>query len=659
MGSVEVRLPQNRLRLLIISNSMFTVTRSRHNPVLIPIPEHYWEAFATFNPSPVKRGRTTFLLYRAMSLPDVLTTPNQRSIVGIAQSTDGKHFIKHAPFIVPEDEWEKFGCEDPRVTYFEGAYYVFYTALGAHPFSAEGIKVAVAVSKDLKKVNERHLVTPFNAKAMALFPERIGGKVTAIFSAHTDMPPAKMAIVQTDEVAGLWAKETWTDFEANIPARSIDPRRTPYDHVEVGAPPIKTPHGWLLVYSHVQNYFPGQDAPRIFGVEALLLDHEDPTKIIGRTKGPLLSPEESYERAGHVDNIVFPSGALLYGDTIHLYYGAADTTGCQASINMADLTSTMCPNIAPDWHLKRFSGNPTITANKAHPWEAKAVFNPGAIRLGGTTHLFYRAVSSDNTSSIGYATTKDGLTVDWRSPEPIYVPRAPFEMKKIEGKNSGCEDPRITKIGERIYMCYTAFDGIGPPRVAVSSIREKDFLNRDFQWSPPELITPAAVDDKDTCLLPEKFGKKYFILHRVGTDICGDYIDSLDFAKSKVNKCIRILGPRQGSWDGIKVGITAPPMRTKKGWLLLYHAISRVHHTYRVGAVLLDLKDPTIVYARSADPIFEPEAPYEKEGLVNNVVFPCGMVSCGGLLYVYYGAADQVCGVATMKLDILLNALSR
>jgi len=640
---------------------MFTVNRSKHNPVLIPSSKHYWDAFAAFNPSVIKCGRVIHALYRAMSLPDVLTTPNQRSIIGIAQSSDGgEHFTKHTPFIIPEAQWEQFGCEDPRVTYFEGAYYTFYTALSEYPFSADGIKVAVAVSKNLKQADERHLVTPFNAKAMTLFPERIGGKVTVIFSAHTDMPPAKMAIMQVDNIEELWNKKTWSNFEVNIDKRSIDPRRTPYDHIEVGAPPIKTPHGWLLFYSHIQNYFPGQDnVPRIFGIEALLLDHDDPTKIIGRTKGPLLSSEESYERAGHINDIVFPSGALLEKDTIHLYYGAADTTGCSASVNMTDLTSSMCPNISPEWHFKRFSGNPIITARAERQWESKATFNPGAIRLGGTTHLFYRAVSSDNTSSIGYATTKDGLNIDTRFPEPIYVPRAPFEMKKIEGSNSGCEDPRITKIGNRIYMFYTAFDGIGPARVAVSSILEKDLLNNVFKWSEPELITPAAVDDKDTCLLPEKFGKKYFLLHRVGTDICGDYIDSLDFKKSKINKCIRILGPRQGSWDGIKVGITAPPMKTKKGWLLLYHAISRVHHTYRVGAALLDLKDPTIVLARSADPIFEPEAEYEKAGIVNNVVFPCGMVFCNGLLYIYYGGADKVTGVATMKLDILLKALAR
>ncbi len=639
---------------------MFTIKRSRHNPVLIPNREHYWESFATFNPSPAKRGRTSCVLYRAISAPDILAHPSQRSIIGLAKSGDGKHYSEHMPYIVPKEDWEKFGCEDPRVTHFEGKYYTFYTALSKYPFEAEGIKVAVAVSPDLKKVTERHLVTPFNAKAMALFPERVNGKVMAIFSAHTDKPPAKMVIVQTDKVQDLWAKKTWEGFEDRLDTYAIDPRRTEYDHVEVGAPPIKTKYGWLFIYSHIQNYFPSPNgAPRVFGIEALLLDLADPRKIIGRTKGPIISPEEPYELVGYVPDVVFPSGASLEGDVLTIFYGAADTTGCRAKISLTDLISTLHPKTAGNWHLKRFFGNPIITPISKHAFEAQATLNPGAFYLKGKTHLLYRAISADNTSTVGYATSPDGLTIDWRSTEPIYVPRAPFEMKKIDGGNSGCEDGRFSLIGERIYMTYTAFDGIGPPRVAVTSISQKDFLKRNFKWSPPELISPMDVDDKDACILPEKFGKKYFVLHRIGTDICGDYVPSLDFTKTKINKCIRIMGPRPGAWDSVKVGIAAPPIKTKKGWLLLYHAISKVHHTYRVGAVLLDLKDPTVVLARSSDPIFEPEETYEKVGLVNNVVFPCGMVLRDGLLYVYYGGADKVCGVATIKIDILVTALTR
>jgi predicted GH43/DUF377 family glycosyl hydrolase len=265
----------------------------------------------------------------------------------------------------------------------------------------------------------------------------------------------------------------------------------------------------------------------------------------------------------------------------------------------------------------------------------------------------------DNTSSIGYASSKDGVNIDERQTLPAYVPRENFELKKVAGGNSGCEDPRLTKIGKNIYMCYTVFDGIGPPRVAVTSISEKNFLLKNWQWSVPVIITPSGLDDKDTCIFSEKIGGKYFVLHRVESEMCGDYIKSLNFKAGIVKKCIKIIGPRINTWDGLKVGISAPPLKTKYGWLLLYHGISKSHHTYRIGALLLDLKDPTNVLARTSDPIFEPEEKYEKEGIVNNVVFPCGMVEKDGLLYVYYGGADSVVGVATIKLSILLRALTR
>jgi predicted GH43/DUF377 family glycosyl hydrolase len=639
---------------------MFIVTRSKHNPLITPSSERFWEGYAAFNPSPIKRGRSIHVLYRAMSLPDVLSTPEQRSIIGIADSTDGKHFDHHAPFIKPEEQWEQFGCEDPRVTYFEGLYYTFYTALSKYPFEADGIKVGVAVSKGLKKVGEKHLVTPFNAKAMVLFPERIKGKVTVLFAAHTDRPPVRLVVKQVNEVEDLWQEKTWKGFEDNLDAHAIDPRRSPHDHVEVGAPPIKTKYGWLLIYSYIQNYFSHPDGgERTFGIEALLLDLKDPTKIIGQTKGPILVPEESYEMHGYVNNIVFPSGAILEGDVLHIYYGAADTVCCRAKVNLTDLISSINPKTYDQWHLKRYRGNPIMGPELEHPWEAQAVLNPAAIKLGDTTHLLYRAISMDNTSTIGYASTKDGLRINKRYLNPIYTPRIDLETKKIPAGNSGCEDPRVSKIGDRLYMCYTAFDGIGPPRVAVTSILEKDFLQGKFNWSMPEVLTPLSVDDKDSCILPDKINKKYLIMHRIGTDICADYLESLDFIDSKVNKCIRILGPRHGMWDSVKVGIAGPPLKTKHGWLLLYHAISREHHSYRVGAVLLDLKDPTTVLARSADPIFEPIESYEKVGVVSNVVFPCGMVEHKGTLYVYYGGADKVVGVATMKMDILLRALTR
>jgi predicted GH43/DUF377 family glycosyl hydrolase len=636
---------------------MYVVKRSHHNPILAPYRDHYWESFATYNMSVVKKGKTFYGVYRAIGAPDPLRTPQQISVIGIGKSENTVHFEDCVPFITPEEEWEKYGCEDPRITYFEGNYYTFYTALSKYPFEGSGIKVAVAISKDLKKINERHMVTPFNAKAMTLFPERINGKITVVVTVNTDAPPAKIAIAQVDEIEELWNQKFWDKWYANLDKYSINFKRLPSDHIEVGAAPIKTSKGWFLLYSHIQNYFGGGD--RIFGVEAVLLDLNNPLSIVGRTRGPILVPRESYELLGHVPDIVFPSGAVLEKDTLYIYYGAADTTTCMAHVNMTDLVSTMSPKTNADWYLKRSEKNPIIVPDKNHPWEAQATFNPAAIRLQNITHILYRALSMDNTSSIGYASTKDGVTIQERQAMPAYVPREDFEMKKIAGGNSGCEDPRLTKIGDNIYMFYTAFDGIGPPRVAVTSISEKNFLNKNWQWEKPVLITPGGFDDKDACIFPEKIDGKYFVLHRMGNEICGDYLKSLNFKTQTVKKCIRIIGPRINSWDGLKVGISAPPIKTKYGWLLLYHGISKTQHTYRVGAVLLDLNDPAIVLFRTADPIFEPEEKYEKEGLVNNVVFPCGMVLKGDLLYVYYGGADSVVGVATMKLSIILRALTR
>src|SRR3989339_651267 len=339
---------------------MYVVKRSHHNPILVPDKDHYWEAFATFNMSVIKKGRILYGVYRAISAVDKLQIPERISIIGIGESKDGTHFEERMPFITPVSDWEKYGCEDPRVTYFEGNYYIFYTALSKYPFEASGIKVAVAISKDLKKIKERHLVTPFNAKAMTLFPERIGGKITVIFSVNTDMPPAKIAVAQMDRIEDLWNVNFWEEWYKDIDKHVIDFKRSPYDHIEVGASPIKTSHGWLLVYSHIQNYFQGSNLDRIFGVEVILLDKNNPLKIIGQTRGPLFAPRESYELLGHVPDVVFPTGAILKkparqlagGDTLFIYYGAADMTTCVAHVNLNDLLGTIRPETSSRWSFK-------------------------------------------------------------------------------------------------------------------------------------------------------------------------------------------------------------------------------------------------------------------------------------------------------------------
>ena len=626
---------------------MFVVKRSLNNPILVPYREHHFEASAVFNMSVVKCGRKYIGLYRAMSFPDPLQNPKQISTIGRTESADGVHFDKRKIFIEPQEEWEKFGCEDPRVTFFEGQYYIFYTALGGFPFGADNIKAAVAISPDLKKITERHLITPFNSKAMTLFPERIGDKITFILTADPDSNHSKIAFGYADKISDLWNKEFWKKWYDDINLHSINIKRKDYDHVEIGATPLKISDGWLLVYSYIQNYFSQQEGPVTFGIEALILDGNNPHTILDRTRGSLLSPEESYERRGTVAEVVFPSGALIEKNILHIYYGGADDVICRASVVLPDLLKAMKTKGFGSNLFVRAPDNPILTPIVEHEWESQAVFNPAALRLASKTYILYRAMSKDN------------ISISERLPEPIYVPREPFEMKMNPGGNSGCEDPRLTLIDDLIYMCYTAYDGVHAPRVAITSIKVSDFLKKNFVWSKPTLDTPEGVDDKDACIFPEKINDKYLVLHRVGTDICADYLNSLDFEKEKINKCIVTLGPRNGTWDSAKVGISAPPIKTKAGWLLIYHGVSKSHSTYRIGAVLLDLKDPTIVLARSTDPIFEPTEFYEKVGIVNNVVFPCGLVVEKGIVYIYYGGADKVIGLAKCLLDDILDPLVR
>jgi predicted GH43/DUF377 family glycosyl hydrolase len=671
---------------------MFVVKRSHHNPLFIPLKDNLWESVAAFNWCPVRKGKGKHSLihcvYRAMGTPDSILPgqgPSVISTVGHTTSKDGYHFENRRQLVKPEFDWEKYGCEDPRVTFFEGKYYIFYTALSTYPFNAQGIKVAVAVTSDFEKIEEKHLITPFNAKAMTMFPERINGKIVVMFTVNSDQPPAKTAFAELDRIEDLWNEHFWQAWYKNLDKHIIDLRREPTDHTEIGAPPLKTDRGWLLIYSHIQHYFEGQ---KVFGIEALLLDANNPTKIIAQTKGPLIVPEEIYEQYGLVSGITFPSGALIEGtvkkqaknstkkakktkkkssDKLVIYYGAADTTSARAEVNLDDLLDSLTKPA----DVVRFENNPILEPEKnagkaagaggtAIPenWQAKAVFNPAAIDLGGKVRILYRAMSDDNTSTVGYAESADGVHIDLRLSEPIYIPREAFEMKRIPGGNSGCEDPRVMKIGQRIYMTYTAYNGVQTPAVAVTSITVADFLKKKWNWDKPYLISPIEIDDKDSCILPEKIDGQYIIFHRVGTVICADYVKTLDFANEKINKCIEIMKPRPGMWDGRKVGIAAPPIKTKKGWLLFYHGISE-RNIYRLGVALLDLKDPTEVISRITDAILWPEMPYEKAGQVTNVVFPCGAVLRKDTIFIYYGAGDSVTCGATVKLSKVLEVLTR
>lgn len=631
---------------------MFNVHRSEENPILSPDEKHPWEALAAFNGSPVFEDGKLHLLYRAMSHPDLLSKEHLSiSVIGHAVSKDGSHFMARHPFIEPEYDFEQYGCEDPRVTKLDDTYYTFYTALSTYPFTPEGIKVAVAISKNLQTVDEKHLVTPFNAKAMALFPEKINGKMVALLTPNTDLPPSEIAIAVFDEQSQMWSKDYWDEWYKHLKTHILPLRRSEEDQVELGAAPVKTKDGWLVIYSHISHYMDA--SRRTFGIEAFLLDLDNPHKIIGRTARSFMTPETYYEMTGMVPRVVFPSGALIKGDTLEVYYGAADTHCARAIIHLPHLLKSMKED--QEELFVRSHKNPILKPREGKDWEALGVFNPAAIDIDGTVYIYYRAATASNVSTFALATSHDGIDIDTRSDEPIYKARVEEEgIGRTE--YAGCEDPRIVRIDDNLYMTYTGYNG-KEPRVMISSISVGDFKDKKWEnWSIPVAISPQGIDDKDACLVPKKLKSGYLVFHRIAHHICADYVQTLDFTKEKIHLCIDVFGPRPGMWDGLKVGISGPPLETEHGWILFYHGISELGE-YRMGAVLLDKDDPTIVLSRTASPLFEPKEEYEKTGIVPNVVFPCGNIIRGDTVYVYYGGADYVVGVATASLHKVLDIL--
>lgn len=634
-------------------------TRHPSNPILHPEPQNPWESYAAFNGTVVKKEDLYVMLYRAMGEEVMHKGKKLRlSSIGCATSPDGAAFSDRSLFIAPEEHWEQFGCEDPRVTFIDGSYYIFYTAVGNWPPSAPGIRCAVAVSDDLKTVREKHLVTPFNAKAMMMFPEKIDGKYTVLLTANTDIPPSHIAIAQFESIETLWDQAFWLDWYRDLKNHTVHLRRINSDQVELGAPPIKTEHGWVLIYSYIKHYL-SENIAKEFRIESVLLDLHDPHKIVGRIEKPLLIPEESYELEGQINHVVFPEGALIEDDTVKIYYGAADSYCALATCDLKTFMSSF--EIAAPGTIKahKFPYNPILRALPDHPWESKAVYNPAAIEIDGTVYIAYRTMSHDNQSYIGLAVSSDGLHIDERLHDMIYPLRAPYELPAEPGRMAGAEDPRLTRIDDRIYLLYTAYDS-RLPRLAMSSISVSDFLLRRWDlWEYPKIISPPNIADKDGVLFPEKIDGKYVFIHRIEPNIIIDTVENLAFDQGSFLGSVGVIEPQQGSWDSVKIGVNGPPIKTDEGWIVFYHGISSIDRHYRLGVLLLDLHDVTKVIGRTPYPVLEPEAMYERKGIVDNVVFPCGQVVKDGMIILYYGGADEVVCGAAIGIDDLLSYLGR
>ena len=240
---------------------------------------------------------------------------------------------------------------------------------------------------------------------------------------------------------------------------------------------------------------------------------------------------------------------------------------------------------------------------------------------------------------LGYAVSKDGVSFN-RLREPILRNDVPQETR-------GPEDPRIVKIGQTFYMMYTGFGGRFDGDYRICLATSKNLIT----WKRHGVMLDEP--NKDASLFPEKFNGMYTMLHRRPPDIwLATSSDLINWS----NHRLVIPALSNSTWENKKIGIAGPPIKTPRGWFLIYHGVDQ-DMVYRLGALFLDLKDPTRMITRQQEPILEPELVWERHGHVNNVVFSCGQVVLDGEIYVYYGGADNAIGLAKIDYEDIFTIL--
>lgn len=350
--------------------------------------------------------------------------------------------------------------------------------------------------------------------------------------------------------------------------------------------------------------------------------------------------------------------------------------------------------------IKRFAGNPIITPDVIKPshgrFEVCGAFNAGVVECAGETVMLLRvaeSVSNDSPDEVSVPLLREtevGWEVDIKtfqredpdfdfsdSREIVFrkdrrkvyltalshiriarstngtdfvVEDSPFIMPDNRYESYGCEDPRVTLIEDSYFINYTSVSDLG---ISTSLARTKDFLHVD------KMGLIFSPDNRDVCLFPEKIGGYYWALHRPAPLHIGNpeiwIARSTDLVHWGNHQ--HLLGCGMQGWDQLKIGGGAPLEKTDKGWLQIYHGVDS-NQRYCLGALLLDLDDPTKIISRSKSPLLEPTEHYEVSGFFDNVVFCCGTTLPDGVLSIYYGAADQTMALATISLPELWHHLS-
>lgn len=324
--------------------------------------------------------------------------------------------------------------------------------------------------------------------------------------------------------------------------------------------------------------------------------------------------------------------------------------------------------------LQRDKVNPLLTpasVNEALGSNYFATFNPGVISDGkGGAHLLIRAVRGKNYpelpfySDLIYARSKDGNAIEEGSMKTIIEPNEQFP--------NGFEDPRITKFkdDDNYYIVCTGYDGEFP-RICLwttTDLADKEKFKFEGPIGPEEKLLSKDVHDKDAFFHGEKVDGQFMLYHRIDKNIQAVKADTIeqfkdpDFWEAQINDLQKntIMESKPNTWE-YKLGGGPPPLKTKDGWLMLYHSSDKAGdgRQYCGGLALLDLNDPMQVIARAPVPIIKPETDYEKNGPVPGVVFPQGLVQQQDNLLVYYGCGDKNVGVAKTKISELLNYVNQ
>ena len=321
-------------------------------------------------------------------------------------------------------------------------------------------------------------------------------------------------------------------------------------------------------------------------------------------------------------------------------------------------------------------------------FENAGVLNPAIIKEGDSVHIFYRAVSTGNHSTIGYARLDGPLHLAERWDTPFISPELDFETQ-------GVEDARIVKIDDVYYMSYTGYDGTNARgALAISSdlktfkkhgivvppityskfvfmaekngkVNENYYRNHKFYYQEADPDKLMVLWDKNVVFFPRRIDGKLVFLHRIRPGIQIVSVNSLEELTKDFWKAYFPVFHEHIVMDPIYkheseyIGSGCPPIETKEGWVLIYHGVESTERglVYSACAALLDLNNPSKELARLPNALFSPEYMWERRGEVNNVVFPTGTALFGDTLFIYYGAADERIGCASVKLSALVQEL--